>query len=144
MSLLIGKGDVIFVRDVELDNQPIVVEWQQWFATNTERYIPAQYRGSDGTNNDITGNIFIQVSKADDFRRKHDRSEDMYTVRIDRDFQYGQNKEKTKRFLCRFVESLVTAAGEEAARFALSLGIHSGKDIVEWAKKYMGDDLRDF
>ncbi|RKK84203.1 hypothetical protein BFJ63_vAg3228 [Fusarium oxysporum f. sp. narcissi] len=50
MSLLIGKGDTIYVRDVELDNEPIIVEWQQWFVDRTESYIPAQYRGSDGTN----------------------------------------------------------------------------------------------
>ncbi|KAJ4107553.1 hypothetical protein NW761_001438 [Fusarium oxysporum] len=79
---------------------------------------------SSNGNSDITGKIFIQVSKADDFRRKHDRSKDMYT--------------------CRFVESLMAAAGEEAAKVARSLGIDSGKDIIEWAKKYMGDDLREF
>ncbi|KNA98033.1 hypothetical protein FOXG_18324 [Fusarium oxysporum f. sp. lycopersici 4287] len=148
MSLLIGKGDTIYVRDVELDNEPIIVEWQQWFVDRTESYIPAQYR-------DVTGRIFIQVNKADEFRRKHDRSKDMYTVRINRDFLYGQNKEQTKRFLvlhnkdnepnqCRFVQSAILAAGNEAAKVARSMGFDGGVDIVKFGEKYFGDKLREF
>ncbi|KAF5723098.1 hypothetical protein FMUND_2139 [Fusarium mundagurra] len=103
----------------------------------------------------ITGTIFIQVSKADEFRRKHDRSKDSYTVRIDRDFLYGQNREQTKRFLVlhdkehelfqfRFVQSAIVAAGNEAANVARSLGIDSGVDILNFLKKFFGDYLKEF
>ncbi|CZR40421.1 hypothetical protein FPRO06_02078 [Fusarium proliferatum] len=147
MALLIGKGDTIYVRDVELDNEPIVVKWQQWGA-RSERYIPAQYRN-------ITGKIFIQVSKADEFRLKHDRSKDSYTVRINQDFLYGQNKEQTKRFLVlhdkehkpyqfRFVESAMVAAGNEAAKVAHSLGFDGGLEILELLKRFLGDYLKEF
>lgn len=45
-----------------------------------------------------TGVIYVQASKLDEFKSKKKTGEDI-TVEVDGNFQYGQNKDQTKRFL---------------------------------------------
>lgn len=47
---------------------------------------------------DAVGVIYVEANKLDEFKAKKTSGDD-FTLVVDDSFQYGQNKEQTKRFL---------------------------------------------
>ena len=116
--------------------------------------------------------IFVQANMLDDFKKKHTEG-DQYTITVDDSFQYGQDKEKKKRWLCfhnkndkpyqvrqctlalerklnsvsiqhRFVESTIVKYGNAAAGFAVGQGYKDVNTVADVIKHFAGDYLHNF
>lgn len=143
--------------------QTETIQWQQNFSNRQEEYIvlPYSVKGKEAS-----GSLFIQLGFADLFFEKCSEDESSnplvkggYKIQVDDAFQYGQNNEKTLRFLVfhkkdnkpyqhRFIETTafsiignkIVAIGGSAAPHWNEL-LEKGADI---AKAFIGDYLRDF
>lgn len=161
MAQIVEKGDWIkFNPD---SKQEVTIKWQQDLGSRQEQYIALPYSVKD---KEASGSLFIQLGLADEFFKKCQKDESSnplvsggYKIQVDEAFQYGQNNEKTLRFLVyhnkankpyqhRFIETtafsnignkIVAVGGAAAPQWAAML--QQGADLL---KGFIGDYLRDF
>ncbi|MGB3514374.1 MAG: hypothetical protein WBA93_35215 [Microcoleaceae cyanobacterium] len=152
---IVDKGDWIKFNPKAKEDQTI--KWQQDLGSRQEEYIVVPYSVKDKT---ASGSLFIQLGLADSFfdNCKEDESTNPlvsggYKIQVDNDFQYGQNNEKTLRFLVyhdksnkpyqhRFIET--TAFSNIGNKIGAFTSIFGGDTIVDIGKSFIGDYLRDF
>ena len=158
---IVEKGD--WIKFNPESKQTETIQWQQNFSNRQEEYIVLPYSVKD---KEASGSLFIQLGLADLFFGKCSEDESSnplvkggYKIQVDDAFQYGQNNEKTLRFLVfhnkdnkpyqhRFIETTafsnignkIVAIGGSAAPLWDEL-LKKGADI---AKAFIGDYLRDF
>lgn len=158
---IVEKGD--WIKFNPESKQTETIQWQQNFSSRQEEYIVLPYSVKD---KEASGSLFIQLGLADLFFGKCSEDESSnplvkggYKIQVDDAFQYGQNNEKTLRFLVfhnkdnkpyqhRFIETTafsnignkIVAIGGSAAPLWDEL-LKKGADI---AKAFIGDYLRDF
>ncbi|KAJ4246064.1 hypothetical protein NW762_013809 [Fusarium torreyae] len=124
--MVVEKGNKIFIPADQLTATEVKVEWQQSFSQHSEQYYTVPFFNKDQGNEESV--IFIQKSYLEALKGKKAPGDDL-TVIVDDSFQYGQNKEKTKRWLAfhnkkneayqwRFVEGLKSKLGQGALKFA--------------------------
>ncbi|KAF4334949.1 hypothetical protein FBEOM_11206 [Fusarium beomiforme] len=148
--MVVEKGDKIFIPADKLTATEVKVEWQTNLTKYSELYYSVPFIIKDKANEESV--IFIQKSYLDSLKSKKVSGADDLTVVVDDTFQYGQNKEKTRRWLAfhnkkneayqwRFVASLTSKLGQGIVKFAggffpqIDLGLLSG---------LFGDYLRNF
>ena len=162
MTQLVEKGDLIRIEPSTKDN--VTIKWQQDLGNRQEPYVAFLYSVKD---KDAAGSLFVSFSKKQEFLKKakpykaeNFMDSDGYEIQVDDAFQYGQNNEKTLRFLVyhdkatkpyqhRFIETTVfsnignkiAAVGETAAGEAWGKLVKQGLEI---GKAFIGDYLRDF
>ncbi|KAF5000371.1 hypothetical protein FGRMN_1839 [Fusarium graminum] len=158
---LVTKGDVIQFSDMvrsatdkTVDPVRITITWQQNLRTRSEAYISCTYSViSSGKR----GQLFIQASKLGDLWDKRDQKGDKnwITVQVGDAFQYGQNEDRTDRFLVyhdksnrpyqrRFVKQLTELLGDRALDWAQRMGFNSLNDLKNDIESLFGEYLRDF
>ena len=163
---LIDQGDQINFKLAELTNVNNIrkVKWSQFMRTKTQNYIEltANIEGKDIA----AATLFISSKFVDQVKKKC--AGDTCKLKVDSTFQYGQNKEKTVRFLVlhdksnkpyqhRFVEtSMLSMAATSAETVAKGAGLigafvppaaiagKTGEIAIEKLKAIVGDPLRDF
>ncbi|KAK5047537.1 hypothetical protein LTR84_006634 [Exophiala bonariae] len=151
MSSVVGRGDSIYIAAQSLGDKKIKVSWSQNLGQKSADYYAAKYTVKNGGG--AEGVIFIQVSKLDELKAKKTSGDDL-TVTIDDSFQYGQNKEKDKRFLVfhdknnklyqhRLLENLVSQRDSKTSDLLAIIGYRnvSPEDIHRY---FMGDYLKGF
>ncbi len=158
---IVENGDWIKFNPDAKEN--VMIKWQQNFAERQEGYIVLPY---SVLGKQASGSLFLQSGFADAFFAKCSPDESSnplvkggYKIQVDQAFQYGQNNEKTLRFLVyhnkadrpyqhRFIETTafsnigkkIVDIGADAAP-AYSAILSKGADL---AKAFIGDYLRDF
>ena len=158
---IVEKGDyIIFNPD---SKGKITIKWQQNMVTMHEKYLALPYSVKD---KEASGSLFIQLAFVDSFFEKCSEDESSnplfkggYKIQVDEAFQYGQNNEKTLRFLVyhnkankpykhRFIQS--HAFQNIANKIVAIGGAGSGiwgeaiKQGSELGQAFIGDYLRDF
>ena len=101
MAQIVEKGDWIkFNPDSKKEE---TIKWQQDLGSRQEQYIALAYSVQD---KEASGSLFIQLGVADSFFQKCQKDESRnplvdggYKIQVYEAFQYGQNNEKTLRFL---------------------------------------------
>ncbi|KAG9187008.1 hypothetical protein G6011_10116 [Alternaria panax] len=156
MSPLVSEGNTIYVPAECLvgdERKKVTVSWSQMMRTRTQEYWVCNYQVKSGGN--LDGVIYIQTDKVDEFKSKKTGG-DEFTLTVDNTFQYGQNKEQTKRFLVfhnkdnkpfqhRFVATTLSAFGKKGADIVRDLGFKGSADFVEGhAKDLFGDYLHNY
>lgn len=149
---VVEKGNTIYIPASTLTENKVTVEWQQNLSKKSQEYYSvAFFNKSKGDEQSV---IFISTSFLESFKSKKAAGEDI-TVVVDDSFQYGQNKEKTARWLVyhdksmnafqwRFVASAKQKFGDKLAGFAGGLlKQYIGVDISALAG-FIGDPLRNF
>ncbi len=161
MSNLVEKGNLIeFYLEPKESTK---IEWQQNFAKHKENFMVVAF---NVVNSEVTRTLFIAQKKAKEFMNKAEKSTNenplfdavSYTTTVDDDFQYGQDADKTIRFLVfhdknekmyqhRFVstnafQNVATAIGEKVDKIE-SIKKYLDK-IMSLGKAYIGDPLRSF
>ncbi|KAI4660678.1 uncharacterized protein J4E78_005383 [Alternaria triticimaculans] len=122
-----------------------------WF-NRTEKYKLCKFTVKSG--GDAKGLIYVQANKVAEFKSKKTGGED-FTLMVDESFQYGQDKDQTKRFLVfhdtdnrpyqhRFVENTLTELGDDALDYVQNMGFTGAHDIGDLAKNFVGDYLHNF
>ncbi|MCJ1363885.1 hypothetical protein MMC16_002994 [Acarospora aff. strigata] len=157
----VEKGDVIFVPADKLGEKKLVVEWSQMMQSRKESTSSVftttrleELTSLTASEPENQGMIFVQANMLDDFKKKHTEG-DQYTITVDDSFQYGQDKEKKKRWLCfhnkndkpyqhRFVESTIVKYGNAAAGFAVGQGYKDVNTVADVIKHFAGDYLHNF
>ncbi|KAM0297365.1 hypothetical protein ACHAPM_009898, partial [Fusarium culmorum] len=97
----------------------VKVEWSKNLTNYSEQYYTVPFFNKDNSKEESV--IFIQKSYLEALKSKRAPGDDL-TIIVDDSFQYGQNKEKTKRWLAfhnkkneayhwRFVEGLKSKLG---------------------------------
>ncbi|MDY6782558.1 MAG: hypothetical protein SW833_08430 [Cyanobacteriota bacterium] len=161
MTEIVEKGDWIEIDPAFKENATI--KWQQDLGNRQEPYIvyPYSVQGKQAS-----GSLFIQLGLKKAFFSKC-KVEDSdivpgdkeYKIQVNDDFQYGQNNEKSLRFLVyhnksnkpyqhRFIETTAFSnignkIVEMGAASAPAWGALIGKG-ADLAKGFIGDYLRDF
>lgn len=101
MSDLVEKNDYI---KFDPDSRELVtVRWQQELSNRSEEYVVVPYTVIGKS---ASGILYIQKSYADEFMNKSEKDESTNSlvsgsskIKVDDAFQYGQNRNKTLRFL---------------------------------------------
>ncbi|KXH50059.1 hypothetical protein CSIM01_07317 [Colletotrichum simmondsii] len=150
---VVEKGNKIFISASEIDKNKVTVEWQQNFKQRSQEYYTVPFiNKSQGDQESV---LFIQTNYLDAFKKKHVAGEPEFTVVIDTSFQYGQNDEKTSRWLAyhdksmnafqwRFVASVKSKLGNQLGSFGGGIfKSFIGVDIGNLAA-LIGHPLRDF
>ncbi|EHK97521.1 hypothetical protein GLAREA_12021 [Glarea lozoyensis ATCC 20868] len=149
---VVEKGDTIYIPANTITEHKVKVEWQQNLAHKTQDYYSVPFFNK--TQGDEQGVIFISTAYLDEFKAKKTGGEDL-TIVVDESFQYGQNKEKTTRWLAfhdksmkafqwRFVASAKQAFGDKLSSFAGGfLKTYIMVDISALSG-FLGDPLRNF
>lgn len=160
--MLVEKNDVIeFYKEPK---ETTVIKWQQNFQDRQEVFlvIPYTVKGKEAS-----GTLFVEQKKAKEFMdlaKKTATDEDAlfdtpaFTTEVTEDFQYGQDADKTMRFLVyhdksenmfqhRFVstsafQNIATKVGEKAGQIDAVKGYLD--KIMKLGKAYIGDPLRSF
>ncbi|KAL2683446.1 hypothetical protein Neosp_007916 [[Neocosmospora] mangrovei] len=153
MSFLVTKGDtihftdsVLWIQNGSLDPTRLNISGVKWSRTELKPTSVAEKKG---------GELFIQANKLQTLIDKQGQDGPKYTVKIDDDFQYGQNEQRSERFLVfhdknnrpyqhRFVTQLVMLLGNQAIGWARSMGFDSIESLRDKAASIFGDYLRDF
>ncbi|KIW92486.1 uncharacterized protein Z519_06333 [Cladophialophora bantiana CBS 173.52] len=152
MAPLVNKGDTIYVPAEFLggnNGKKLTIHWSQMLRSRNEDYWLCKYTVESGAEK-----IYVQASKLEEFKQKKKDGKD-FTFVVDDSFQYGQDKEKTKRFLVfhdksnkpyqhRFVENTYTELGGKAADFLESLGFKDAGTVEDVARRFAGDELHNF
>lgn len=161
MAEIVEKGD--WIKFNPQAKESVTIEWQQNLGNRREEYIAIPYT-VNGKN--ASGSLFVQAGAASDFFEKCSEDESTnplvsggYKIQVDDGFQYGQNNEKTLRFLVyhdksnkpyqhRFIE---TTAFSNIGSKIVSVGAASAPawgELIQQganvAKAFIGDYLRDF
>ncbi|CZS83295.1 unnamed protein product [Fusarium graminearum] len=124
--MVVEKGNKIFIPADQLTAVEVKVEWSKSLTNYSEQYYTVSFFNKDQSNEESV--IFIQKSYLEALKSKRAPGDDL-TIIVDDSFQYGQNKEKTKRWLAfhnkkneayqwRFVEGLKSKLGQAALKFA--------------------------
>ncbi|WXC48146.1 hypothetical protein QX201_007861 [Fusarium graminearum] len=124
--MVVEKGNKIFIPADQLTAVEVKVEWSKSLTNYSEKYYTVPFFNKDQSNEESV--IFIQKSYLEALKSKRAPGDDL-TIIVDDSFQYGQNKEKTKRWLAfhnkkneayqwRFVEGLKSKLGQAALKFA--------------------------
>ncbi|CAF3473723.1 hypothetical protein SNK03_010668 [Fusarium graminearum] len=124
--MVVEKGNKIFIPADQLTAVEVKVEWSKSLTNYSEQYYTVPFFNKDQSNEESV--IFIQKSYLEALKSKRAPGDDL-TIIVDDSFQYGQNKEKTKRWLAfhnkkneayqwRFVEGLKSKLGQAALKFA--------------------------
>ncbi|KAK1457175.1 hypothetical protein CCUS01_01642 [Colletotrichum cuscutae] len=150
---VVEKGNKIFVSASEIDKNKVTVEWQQNTKQRSQEYYTVPFfNKSQGDQESV---LFIQANYIDAFKKKQVAGESEFTVVVDTSFQYGQNDEKTTRWLVyhdksmnafqwRFVASVKSKLGNSLSSFAGGVfKSFTGVDIGSLAA-LIGHPLRDF
>jgi hypothetical protein len=163
---VVEKGDQITFRLTELTNKKNIreVKWSQFMSERTENYIELT-AAIKGEKLSLT-TVFISSKITDQVKKNCTGG--TCTLKVDSAFQYGQNNEKTVRFLVlhnksnkpyqhRFVEtSMLSMAATGAENTAKSAGLiggfvpqaaiaaKTGEIAIKKLKALVGDPLRDF
>ncbi|KAK5952286.1 hypothetical protein OHC33_006759 [Knufia fluminis] len=149
---VVEKGNKIFVPADKLTATEVTVQWQQNFSQRQQQYYSVPFYNKDlGDEQSV---LFIQKDYLDSFKNKKTSGDD-FTLIVDDSFQYGQNKEKTERWLAyhdksmnafqwRFIASMQSKLGGGLADFAGGiLKQYIGIDL-SILKGLIGDPLRNF
>lgn len=162
MTTLVEKGDVIeFYKEPQVSTE---IKWQQNFKDRSEVFLTIPYKVKD---KEASGSLFVEQKMADKFMKAAKKVEtnkeslfksSAYTITINEDFQYGQDKEKTIRFLVyhdkneniyqhRFAsnnafQKIVSKIGEQTDKIESVQKIFD--KITRLGKAYLGDKLKDF
>ncbi|KAH7224368.1 uncharacterized protein BKA55DRAFT_697204 [Fusarium redolens] len=147
--MVVEKGNKIFIPADQLTTTEVKVEWSKNWTDYSAQYYSVPFYNRDQGNEESV--IFIQKTYLDSLKNKKVPGDDL-TVIVDDSFQYGQNKEKTKRWLAyhdkkneayqwRFVEGLKSKLGQAALKFAG--GFFPSIDLG-MLKLLFGDYLRNF
>ncbi|KAF9872950.1 hypothetical protein CkaCkLH20_09460 [Colletotrichum karsti] len=163
---IVQKGDKIHVPASELLGTKVTVEWQQNLGKRSQDYYSVTFvNKSQGDEKSL---LFISTSYVDSFKSKKVSGagwfdwlmfwrtpEGDYTVIVDDSFQYGQNSDKSSRWLAyhdksmkayqwRFVASMKSMAGSELAN--IGGGIFEAETHVDVSALagMIGDPLHDF
>ncbi|RGP72663.1 hypothetical protein FLONG3_6671 [Fusarium longipes] len=147
--MVVEKGNRIFIPADQLTTTEIRIKWSQSWCSRSEQYYSVPFFNRDKGNEE--GVIFVQKNYIESLRSKQGYGDDL-TVVVDDSFQYGQNKERTKRWLAyhdknnwpyqwRFVEGLKSKLGSAALQFANGFFPSIDLSIL---KSLFGDYLRDF
>ncbi|KAL3593239.1 hypothetical protein FPOAC2_07534 [Fusarium poae] len=124
--MVVEKGNKIFIPVDQLTATEVEVEWAKYSSRRSEHYYAVLFFNIDQSNEESV--IFIQKSYLDTLKSKQLPGDDL-TLLVDDSFQYGQNNEKTKRWLVfhnkrnealewRFVAALASKLGQESSKFA--------------------------
>ncbi|MDJ1173614.1 hypothetical protein [Roseofilum capinflatum] len=164
MTELVEKGDWI-TFDPDSYKKEEVIRWQQNLGSREEPYVALLYSVKD---KEASGSLFVLKGQANQFFAKCQKNESEnplvsggYKIQVDDNFQYGQNQEKTLRFLVyhnksnkpyqhRFIETTAFSnIGNKIAAVGSAAGEASawGKLVeqgLEIGKAFIGDYLRDF
>ncbi|KAI4941548.1 hypothetical protein J4E91_010724 [Alternaria rosae] len=155
MSPLVQKGNTIHVHPEFLNDgksNRITVSWSQNWLGRSEKYKVCKYTVKSG--GDANGLLYVQANKVAEFKSKKTGGED-FTLTVDESFQYGQDKDQTKRFLVfhdtdhrpyqhRFVENTITELGDDAAQYVKENIGMDFQAIGDVTKNYVGDYLHSF
>ena len=163
---VVEKGDKISFKEAELSNSKNAreVKWSQFMRERTETYLEIN-AAIEGKGLALT-TVFISKILVDQIKKKC--ASGKCILKIDQSFQYGQNKEKTVRFLVlhnksnkpyqhRFVETSMlsmAASGAEATMKGAGLitsfvpgaaiASKTGEVAIKKLKALVGDPLHDF
>lgn len=155
MSSLVEKGNKI---SVELDvKEKTIIKWQQNFQDRQEVFFAIPYYVVD--NSEASGTLFVEKKLFKDFKNTVTKDEDDDTITtVTDDFQYGQDKDKTLRFLVyhdkkenMFQHRFVTTNAFQ--KISEKAAIHAGKvesvkkvldKVTKLGKAYIGDKLKNF
>ena len=163
---LVSAGDQLVFSKATLTDSAAVknVEWSQSFRSRKEKYV--QVTAAVKSDKPYLVMLFIAQGFVPILQEKC--KNDKCMMKVDSRFQYGQNKEKTMRFLVfheksnkpyqhRFIStstlSTFANGAESVAKNAQSLGVivpqagllaATGGKIVSGLKSVLGDPLRDF
>ncbi|KAJ0122135.1 hypothetical protein J7T55_002647 [Diaporthe amygdali] len=149
----VEKGDKVFIpADTlsEAGGRKVAVKWSQSFKDRSEDYYVSKYTNKSGNGEDL---VFVQASKLNELAAKS-QGDEKYTLVIDDAWQYGQQKDGSKRFLVyhdknnkpyqhRFVENFIKQAGGKAVDVITGLGYPADK-IEDIASRFVGDYLKTF
>ncbi|KAF5568029.1 hypothetical protein FPHYL_2963 [Fusarium phyllophilum] len=147
--MVVEKGHKIFIPADQLTATEVKVEWQQSLRAQSAQYYAVPFFNRDQDNEESV--IFIQTSYLDSLKSKS-AVEDKMTVIVDESFQYGQNREKTKRWLVyhnkmnnayqwRFMFGLISKLGNDALKFG---GGFIPSIDMQMLRLIFGDYLRNF
>lgn len=158
---IVEKGDWIKFNPEKKEN--VTIQWQQNLSSRQEEYIVLPYSVNG---KQASGSLFIQLGLADSFFEKCSQDESSnplvkggYKIQVDDAFQYGQNNEKTLRFLVfhnkdnkpyqhRFIETTAFSnIGNKIVEVGAGAAAEWGqllKKGADLAKGFIGDYLRDF
>ena len=166
-SPLVNKGDtLIFSSDVFGDQEAVkTVEWSQSFSKRTAKYI--QVTASVKSATPTLTMVFIAKPLAIALKESNCKGMKC-TLKVDDRFQYGQNSEKTMRFLVlhdksnkpyqhRFISTSTLSTFADGAKALAnqadkvgaiippaSIAAATGKQAISAIKALVGDPLRDF
>ena len=168
---LVEKGDVITFRKSSLNdpNNGVKIEWQQDFRDKSQDYVETAVKYTVG-DQDFLAPLFVQKNLVEELLDEcEDKTAKKCTVKVNSDFQYGQDSDQTARFLVyhdqankpyqhRFVNNeLASKFANSAQQLAESAGNTAGSIIpqvkiatagfdkmVSLGKAYIGDYLRNF
>ncbi|KAH7148076.1 hypothetical protein DER46DRAFT_666534 [Fusarium sp. MPI-SDFR-AT-0072] len=94
--MVVEKGNKIFIPASQLETTEVRVEWAQHFTMHSVPYYAVPFYNRD--QGDEESVIFIQKTYLDSLQNKSVPGDEL-TIIVDDSFQYGQNREKTKRWL---------------------------------------------
>ncbi|RAH44657.1 uncharacterized protein BO95DRAFT_171834 [Aspergillus brunneoviolaceus CBS 621.78] len=151
----ISKGNTITIPTQFLggaEGKKITVRWQQTFRDRHEDYWICKW--TNKTTPGDQGVIFVQASKLEQLKSRKVDGDDL-TVVVSDEFQYGQKKDQSNRFLVyhdksnkpyqhRFMENTLTSLGSKGADFVISLGYSDVSKVEDILKHFIGDYLKDF
>ena len=168
---LVEKGDAITFRKSALSdpNNLVKIEWQQDFRNKNQDYVETAVTYTVDRQ-EVFAPLFVQKSLVDElFDECEDKTTKKCTVKVNSDFQYGQDSGQTSRFLVyhdqgnkpyqhRFINSelaskfassaqqLAESAGKSAGEIVpqVKLATEAFNKIVSLGKAYIGDYLRNF
>ena len=163
---LVKLGDIITFQSAELDNSAHLktVKWSQSFRDREEVYLQLTTL-KEGASPDFVI-FFVQKALIPSLKKQCPQAE--CKLKVSKRYQYGQNKEKTLRFLIlhnkinkpyqhRFMSTSTLATfaqgAERLTKEAQKLGVivpgagataNLGHKVVQGLKSVIGDPLRDF
>lgn len=155
-SGMVERGDkIIFPTDaLKTDDNVVSIEWQQDFKQRKADYVIVD-SVIDHTN--VVVPLFVQKSLMEKLLNKCATDANECSLVVDEDFQYGQNNEKTFRFLIyhnksyrpyqhRFINTSTASkiAGLAKAKLANNKDLKVLDEAVSKAQAIFGDYLRDF
>ncbi|KAF4444951.1 hypothetical protein FACUT_288 [Fusarium acutatum] len=147
--MVVETGHKIFIPADQLTTTEVKVEWQQSFRAKSAQYYAVPFFNRDQDNEESV--IFIQTTYVDSLKSKKVDGDELMVI-VDSSFQYGQNKEKTKRWLVyhdrmnnayqwRFMFGLISKLGNDALKFG---GGFIPSIDMEMLRFIFGDYLHNF
>ena len=162
MSNLVEKND--YIKFDPASKESVTIKWQKDLSERSEQYVVIPYTV---IGKPASGSLFIQTSYAEEFMNKSEKDESTNPlvsggskIKVGDAFQYGQDNDKTLRFLVyhnkankpyqhRFIETTafsnigkkIQKAGNEYGGALWGGIINKGADLL---KGFIGDYLHNF